>query len=378
MNINYSHSIAPEKVVRGINAWNDGSLLVPSLSKRPIIIGRNISTLKTRLKLKHDLEKLGINPTITSINYDCCELDLLNLEATIIKNNSDCVIAVGGGKVLDTGKLIADRISIPCITIPLSAATCAGWTALSNIYSPEGAFLKDVILKNCPNLLIFDYDLVRTSSTRTLSSGIADALAKWYEASLTSKESSDGLVQQAVQMARVLRDQLLIDGKAALENNKTDSWERVVEACALTAGLIGGIGGPRCRTAAAHALHNGLTQLKFKNKPLHGELVGLGILAQLRLEEIHNKNELAKQGRFQLIEFMKIINLPTNTNDIGVSDFTLRNLLEACEFSFNDGLGMSNLPFKASPSSLLEALITTEIEYNSTKTKITEVKISND
>ena len=44
-----------------------------------------------------------------------------------------------------------------------------------------------------------------------LASGVADALAKWYEASVSSGDSSDGLVQQAVQMARVLRDQLLID-----------------------------------------------------------------------------------------------------------------------------------------------------------------------
>jgi glycerol dehydrogenase len=98
---------------------------------------------------------------------------------------------------------------------------------------------------------------------RTLASGIADAMAKWYEASVSSGGSGDGLVQQAVQMARVLRDQLLLDGA-----------ERPCRALAATlwhagggslrpsrAGLIGGIGGARCRTVAAHAVHNGLTQL---------------------------------------------------------------------------------------------------------------------
>ena len=37
-----------------------------------------------------------------------------------------------------------------------------------------------------------------------LASGIADALAKWYEASITSSTIDDGLVQQAIQISRVL------------------------------------------------------------------------------------------------------------------------------------------------------------------------------
>ena len=42
-------------------------------------------------------------------------------------------------------------------------------------------------------------------------------MAKWYEASVSSGSSSDGLVQQAVQQARVLRDQLLLEGLEAIE-----------------------------------------------------------------------------------------------------------------------------------------------------------------
>ncbi len=35
-----------------------------------------------------------------------------------------------------------------------SAATCAAWTALSNVYSDAGAFLYDLSLARCPDLLI--------------------------------------------------------------------------------------------------------------------------------------------------------------------------------------------------------------------------------
>jgi glycerol dehydrogenase-like iron-containing ADH family enzyme len=125
------------------------------------------------------------------------------LQALVSQKGCDGVIACGGGKVLDAGKLLADRLGLACVTVPSSAATCAGWTALANIYTPEGAYRRDVALQRCPELLVFDHDLVRQAPAATLASGVADAMAKWYEASVASGNSTDGLVQQAVQMARV-------------------------------------------------------------------------------------------------------------------------------------------------------------------------------
>ena len=100
--------------------------------------------------------------------------------------------------------------------MPLSASTCAGWTALSNIYTRNGQFIQDVALRSCPKVLVYDHKLIKTSPSRTLASGIADPLAKWYESSITSSSIDDGLVQQAIQISRVLRDQLLIEGERAL------------------------------------------------------------------------------------------------------------------------------------------------------------------
>ena len=130
-------------------------------------------------------------------------------------------------------------------------------------------------LRSCPKILVYDHKFIQTAPSRSLASGIADALAKWYESSVTSSTIDDGLVQQAIQISRVLRDQLLIDGEKAFkgefENNL--SWRNTIEACGLTAGLVGGIGGEKCRTAAAHAIHNAITQIITPNKFLHLSLI---------------------------------------------------------------------------------------------------------
>jgi glycerol dehydrogenase len=158
-------------------------------------------------------------------------------------------------------------------------------------------------------------------------------------------------------MARVLRDQLLIDGPKALQDQNSHAWIRVAEACALTAGLIGGIGGARCRTVAAHAVHNGLTQLEACHEMLHGEKVGYGILVQLRLEEMIGGNQLAGQARRQLLPFLQKLELPVSLEDLGLSKVSLFELKEVCQFACQEDSDLHHLPFTVTPSSLLEALV---------------------
>lgn len=350
-----SHAIAPAAVLRGEGAWSEALPRIRALCSKPLVLGRSSATAGLRRELTDDIAACGLTPKSASLQYDCCESDL----ARLLQEAADCdaVLAAGGGKVMDAGKLLADQLSIPCITVPLSAATCAGWTALSNIYSPDGAFERDVVLKQCPDLLVFDHGLVRQAPPRTLASGVADALAKWYEASVSSADSSDGLVQQAVQMARVLRDQLLIDSPLALQDCESAAWARTAEACALTAGVMGGLGGARCRTVAAHAVHNGLTQLQACHHVLHGEKVGFGILVQLRLEERLGGNRLAAQAHRQLLPLLRDLGLPVCLEDLGLAQASLNNLQQVCSFACREGSDLHHLPFAVTPGALLEALV---------------------
>ncbi|MCP9808259.1 iron-containing alcohol dehydrogenase, partial [Cyanobium sp. HWJ4-Hawea] len=327
------HWISPSQILRGPEAWLMALPVIRAITDRPMVLGRSAATAALRQQCQGDLELAGLVCRSAQLQFDCCEDDLAALAPQALAAQVDAVIAIGGGKVLDAGKLLAHRLGLACITVPTSAATCAGWTALANIYSPGGAFEGDVALDRCPDLLVFDHGFVRQAPPRTLASGIADGMAKWYEASVSSGASSDGMVQQAVQMARVLRDQLLLEAEAAMADPDSEAWVRVAEACALSAGLIGGIGGARCRTVAAHAVHNGLTQLPASHGLLHGEKVGFGILVQLRLEELIGQNQLAGQARRQLIPLFRQLKLPVELGDLGLANANLNELQQACAFA---------------------------------------------
>ncbi len=351
-------SISPETIFRGNHAWQKSLPQIIKLTKRPLVLGRGINTNKLRNRIFNDLKNKNLNVNFANLKFDCCYEDISRVKNIILKNKNDSVIAAGGGKVLDSGKYIADSLNIHCITVPLSASTCAGWTALSNIYTKGGQFIKDVALGSCPKILVYDHKFIQTAPSRTLASGIADALAKWYESSITSSTIDDGLVQQAIQISRVLRDQLLIDGEKAFkgqfENNP--SWRNTVEACGLTAGLVGGIGGEKCRTAAAHAIHNAITQIITPNKFLHGEIVGVGLLLQLRLEEMKNNNKLADQSIKQLLLLMKELDLPTTIAQLGINVFENNNLEKIADFTCRDKSEIHFLPFEIHKGDIKEVI----------------------
>ena len=350
--------ISPNKVIRGKHAWEKALPEILKYCKSPLLLGRSSKTRALRSSIHKDLRNLNLNVYSAELEFDCCEEDLTRIYNLAIDHNCDSIITAGGGKVLDAGKLLAEYISAPCITVPLSAATCAGWTALANIYTTKGKFVKDIKLKSCPKILVCDHSFINSAPKQTLSSGIADSLAKWYESSITSSSNKDGIIQQAIQISRVLRDQLFIQGEDAFKNASKDNlaWSNIVEANCLTAGLIGGIGGEKCRTAAAHAIHNAITQIDSEKRPLHGEIVGVGILIQLKLEESKNNNKLANQSINQLVKFMKNLNLPTTISELGINVFENDNLQKIASFTCRKESEIHFLPFEFSKEDIIQVI----------------------
>jgi len=207
--------------------------------------------------------------------------------------------------------------------------------------------------------LILDYNLIQTAPQRLLVAGIGDAIAKWYEASVSSGHSDQTFMIAAVQQARVLRDILLQKSLTALQDNGGETWREVVDATVLLAGVIGGIGGAQCRTVAAHAVHNGLTHVVASHGTLHGEKVAFGILAQLRLEEMVQGNQLAASARQQLLKFYTDLGLPQTLNDLGMGEITLAQLRQAAEVACNERSDIHRLPFKVVPEQLMAAMVST-------------------
>ena len=347
-------AIAPAQLLRGNGILSQLPKYLSRYGNKAVVIAG---------KTAHQVTEIYLSNTDLEIIYaeaiaDCTDQNLAMLRQLVQQESPDVIIGIGGGKVLDTAKLIAHQSKLPIITVPTTGATCAAWTALSNVYNAEGAFDYDVTLDRCPDMMIVDYDLIATAPKRTLVSGIGDAIAKWYESSVSSGSSEKTLVIAAVQEARILRDILFQKSAEAIADPNGHAWHEVVDATVCLAGAIGGLGGASCRTVAAHAVHNALTHLPQAHGILHGEKVAYGILVQLRLEEFQG-NQLAASSRHQLLKFYQQIGLPTSLADLGLSQITIAELEHIAEIACQPNSDIHRLPFSVSPSQVLAAMVST-------------------
>lgn len=352
-------AIAPALVMCGFGLLKEAGVAIARYGQRPLLVGGKRSLEVVRPRLAVPFKEHGLTSAEVLYGKACSEKSLARMRQALDDHQGDVVIGVGGGKALDAAKLLAHQCGLPVITIPTSGATCAAWTALSNVYSEGGAFQYDVGLTQCPNLLLLDYEVIATAPTRTLVAGIGDALAKWYEASVSSGHSQQTLVIAAVQQARVLRDILLQKSEAAIAQPGSAEWQEVVDATVLMAGVMGGLGGAQCRTVAAHAVHNGLTHLSQTHSSLHGEKVAYGILVQLRLEELIQSSQLAIAARRQLIQFYEKIGLPLTLKDLDLATVTLAALEEAAQVACSPQSDIHRLPFEVDPAQLMAAMVST-------------------
>ena len=96
-------SISPETIYRGSDAWGKALPQITNLTKSPLILGRSVHTNDIKNKIFRDLKKSELNVNSANLQFDCCYEDISKIKEIILNNNHDAVIAVGGGKVLDSG-----------------------------------------------------------------------------------------------------------------------------------------------------------------------------------------------------------------------------------------------------------------------------------
>lgn len=175
-------------------------------------------------------------------------------------DNVDFVIALGGGKTIDSAKAVADLLQTPVAVLPTTASTDAPCSALSVLYTPHGEFDRYSFYEKNPNIVLVDTSVVVRAPPRFLAAGIGDALATNVEARRcgNSPNFGGGLPTEVSSAICQKCEEILFKyGRQAWEANKaqavTPAFEAVVEANTLLSGLGFESGG----LAAAHAVSLG-------------------------------------------------------------------------------------------------------------------------
>jgi glycerol dehydrogenase len=328
---------------------------VGKYGKRVFIVTGNKSWAAAGGKLTASLEKAGVAYEVVRYRGECSygEVDRLR---ELIDPAVDLIVGVGAGKVIDTAKKISNDVNRPLIAIPTLAATCAAVSNLSVMYTDEGIYLEFIVYYRNTLLTLVDTELLSQAPARYLIAGIGDTLAKWYESVACSTGKTLNLPTiGGVQAARLCFDTLLQDSRQAIadarEHRASRALQNVIDAVILFSGLVGGLGEDNCRSAAAHAVHNGLTTLPEMHRAYHGEKVAYGILVQLALEGRPDA-EIR-----ELTALYRDIGLPLSLKDMGLErELTEREWNELARVSMSPEGTMANMPFEVT-STMLHAAI---------------------
>ena len=284
--------VAPGQVLVGPDALAALGGVVARLGRRALVVTGRGSWRAEGGAIAALLAADGVGVDVYQYDPDCTPRCAADAQARAAASGHDVVVGVGGGKALDLAKLVADDAGLPVVTVPTSAATCAAWTALGNFYDEGGGFSHGRPLPRPPAAIVVDTTLIARAPARLLASGLADSLAKWVETSVSvDYAAADAGTRAAWTMARFLFDEIRAWGVEAYHDARagrhTPAVARAIEANVCLAGTVGGLGGERCRSVAAHAVANALTTMPYApgaGPSWHGEKVAFGIVVQRVLE----------------------------------------------------------------------------------------------
>lgn len=342
---------APQRYVQGVGALADVPGVLEGLGvARPLVLRDSFvaELLGDRLD--------SISGAITvEFGGECSPDEIDRVSDVAAAEDADCVVAVGGGKTMDTAKAVAQPGGLRLVIVPTIASTDAPTSALSVVYSDAGEFLEYRFYDRNPDAVVVDTGVVAAAPTRFLVAGMGDALATWFEADASSRTRAQAMAGGAPTASALALAQLCyrllreygVAARLAVEQNAVNlAVERIVEANTLLSGLGFESGG----LAAAHAIHNGLTALEPTHEFQHGEKVAFGLASMLMLEE-RPVEEID-----EVFDFCLSVGLPVTLSDIGLGDAGEDDLRKVAEAACAPGETIHNEPFPVHPSMVVGAM----------------------
>ena len=278
--------------IAALNVSLDRCLLV-SGERTFEIFGQNV---------KAELESHGCDVTTRFVHNSTSQTVDLVVEAA---KSADVVVAVGGGKVIDVGKMAAFQLGLPFISIP---------TVLSNdgIASPISVIDGKSRFTAPPMAIFIDLEVVARAPIRHLRAGVGDLIANLtatLDWELAHAEKGEPIIDMAVMLAR--NGALMVFPSGGDFSDK--KFLMRLAGGLIQSGLAMEISGSsRPASGAEHKISHAIDAL-YRNKvsSLHGEQTALGLLISGILHGLEIDRFLA---------FFEHFGLPMSPSDIGLND----------------------------------------------------------
>lgn len=350
---------SPAHYVQGKNAITQLGRHLGTIGSKPLFVSDDAVWGLVEGAVTESLDRAQLPVARVGFGAFATAAAVEELVAAIKDGGHDVIVGLGGGSAIDAAKAAGHLAGIRWASVPTAASTDAPTSALSVIYTADGAFEEYRFFPHNPDLVLIDTQIVANAPERFLVGGIGDALATWLEARAVERGQGSTMAggrptRTGTALARLCWELLWENALGAIDAVRakvvTPALEAVVEANTLLSGLGFESGG----LAAAHAIHNGLTAAPPTHGLTHGQKVNLGSITQLVLEgaPAHEIEDF--------IEFTTRVGLPNSLTEVGLSPDDTDLLQAVAKAATAEGETIHAMPFPVTPDMVVAALTAVE------------------
>ena len=264
-----SHTMElPRLIVIGENNINEIGSFLHSLNKPKKV--SLISGINVKKILKQKIEKsLKINKIdfVWHTSKDNHLETLKKIENDVKEDNSNLVVGIGGGRSVDTAKLVSFNLELPFVSVP----TAASHDGMASPFVSVKSDKPHSLVATAPFGVFVDIDIIKKAPSKLLASGCGDLIANI----IAVKDWQLGHKKTGEYYGMYSADLAMMSAKIVMENSHKYSKEgldaRVIVEALISAGVASCIAGSsRPCSGAEHLFSHALDKIA-PGRGLHGE-----------------------------------------------------------------------------------------------------------
>lgn len=348
---------SPSRYVQGRDLIDRAARYVRPLGLTPFIVSDDTVWGIAGEQLQRALADDGLSPVRATFGGEASMTEIERLTGEAKSAGADVVIALGGGKTIDTSRAVADKLDLPVAVFPTAVSADAPTARVSVIYTDDGQFDGYLFYERNPELVAVDTRIIAGAPVRTLRSGIGDALATALEARAVARAGSRRMDDTArptiagLALAEACERTIFDYAEQAIADNEAGVASTALANICEANTLLSGLGFENGGLASIHAIHNGFTAIDGDIHHLtHGEKVAFGCVVHLVLTGAP-KPELERY-----LGFLTRVGLPTTLADIHLDDAPDSDLRKIAELACAPDETMKQMPGDITPDDVVEAI----------------------
>ncbi|MCH7649148.1 MAG: NAD(P)-dependent glycerol-1-phosphate dehydrogenase [Thaumarchaeota archaeon] len=271
--------------------------------KVSLIAGINVQKV-LRKKIEKSLKSKKIQ-FIWHTSKDNQVKSLNQIQKNVKKDNSDLIVGIGGGRSVDTAKLISYNLGKQFVSLP----TAASHDGMASPFVSVKSNMPHSIVASAPMGVFVDIDVIRKAPVRLLASGCGDLIAN-----ITAvKDWQLGHKKKKEYYGRYAANLAMMSAKIVMENSskfaKKGLDARIIVEGLISAGVASCIAGSsRPCSGSEHLFSHALDKIA-PGIGLHGEKCGIG---SIMMTKLHG------QDWKKIVKTLKDVGAPTTAKQIGL------------------------------------------------------------